>query len=279
MVGNWWDVITLPPHGYVKVKTWINVPSQFPVDKGNPDSDLIVKDNSNVYGSWVLHCHILRHEDRGMMTMVNTVPKLHSLNGDWTDAANVVHQIKDVRGALEVTDAGGQPYTGTFAGGVGNPLLSQPWIGSMSPPKPPKPKTPADESPLTFCVNRDVNMMVLSNGQIWQTTGTPTAFTYAANPNLTGTWEDDDGNQAQISDSGGSLTFQSLSSVWWSQGIGTWVPNPPSQGTPPVTPPVVYVGSQTLKNNAGQVQVLTFCVSGDVKTMVFGNGITWKKVK
>lgn len=277
VVGNWWDVITLPPHGYVKMKTWINVPSQFPVDKGNPDSDLVVKDNSNVFGSWVLHCHILRHEDRGMMTMVNTVPKLHSLNGDWTDSANVVHQIKDVRGALEVADAGGKPYTGTFAGGVGNPLLSQPWLGSMSPPKPPKPQTPADESPLTICVNRNATMMVLSNGQIWQTKGTPAAFTYAANPNLSGTWVDDDGNQAQITDSNGSLTFSSLSPVWWNQGIGTWVPNPPAQGTPPYTPPVSYVGTQTLKNIAGQVQSLTFCVSGDLKTMVFGNGITWTK--
>ena len=269
VVGNWWDVITLPPHGYVKMKTWINVPSQFPVDKGNPDSDLIVKDNANVYGSWVLHCHILRHEDRGMMTMVNTVPKLTSLAGGWTDDTQTAHQLEDVRGGLAVTEVGRTTYPGTFAGGVGNPLLSQPWLGSMSPAT----------GPLSFCVNRNADMMVLSDGHIWKSTGTPAPIQFATDLNLSGDWKDDDGNLAKIDDKKGSLKFDALTPVWWSRGIGTWVPNPSPKGNPPVTPPVAYVGSQTLKNDAGQVQSLTFCVSGDLQTMVFGNGITWKKVK
>ncbi len=262
VVGNWWDVITLPPHGYVKMKTWINVPSQFPVDKENPDSDLIVKDNANVYGSWVLHCHILRHEDRGMMTMVNTVPKLTSLAGGWTDDTQTVHQMEDVRGGLAVTELGGTTYSGTFAGGVGNPLLSQPWLGSMSPAT----------GPLSFCVNRHANMMVLSDGHIWQSKSAPASIQFTKDLNLSGDWKDDDGNLAKIDDKKGSLKFESLSPVWWNRGIGTWVPNPKN-------PPVAYVGTQTLKNEAGQVQVLTFCVSGDLKTMVFGNGITWQKVE
>lgn len=68
VVGNWWDVIMIPPHGYVKFKTWINVPWQ-------TDNDASVADNTNNVGSWVFHCHILRHEDRGMMMIVKTKKK------------------------------------------------------------------------------------------------------------------------------------------------------------------------------------------------------------
>ena len=67
IVGNWWDVILIPPRGYVKLKTWINVPWQ------NLESTEI-EENTNNSGSWVFHCHILRHEDRGMMMIVKTKP-------------------------------------------------------------------------------------------------------------------------------------------------------------------------------------------------------------
>jgi hypothetical protein len=62
--GNWWDTLIIPPHGYVKVKYWINVPQQ--------TSSETVLDNQNRQGIWVYHCHILRHEDRGMMMPVIT---------------------------------------------------------------------------------------------------------------------------------------------------------------------------------------------------------------
>ena len=67
VVGNWWDVMMIPPQGYVKFKTWINVPSQ--------TGTTSVEEDSNSVGTWVIHCHILRHEDRGMMMIVKTKPK------------------------------------------------------------------------------------------------------------------------------------------------------------------------------------------------------------
>ena len=266
VVGNWWDVITLPPHGYVKMKTWINVPSQFPADKRNADSDLVVKDNANVYGSWVLHCHILRHEDRGMMTMVNTVPKLVSLNGTWTDDQKVAHQIDDARGGLKITDlpAATPPvtYPGTFDGGVGNPLLSQPWLGSMSPAS----------GPYSFCVTLDNKLMVLSNGHVW---GRSAPGSNAAGPlNLSGNWVDVDGNVVTITDDGTlNLKFTPVAvtgkpPVWWSEGTGQW-----KRGGMPQ----VFVGQQLLRNFAGQNQTLTFCVTLNTNTIVFGNGIMWKR--
>ena len=67
IVGNWWDTIIIPAHGYVKVRYWFNVPNQ--TDTNNVIS---VADNFNKTGIWVYHCHILRHEDRGMMMPVVT---------------------------------------------------------------------------------------------------------------------------------------------------------------------------------------------------------------
>ena len=49
----WWDDIAIPPGGYVKFL------SRF-VD---------------FTGQYVLHCHILAHEDRGMMQLVEVAPK------------------------------------------------------------------------------------------------------------------------------------------------------------------------------------------------------------
>lgn len=73
IVGNWWDTILIPPHGYVKVRYWFNVPNQTEV--GN---QITVQDNFNKEGIWVYHCHILRHEDRGMMMPVITQKKVIS---------------------------------------------------------------------------------------------------------------------------------------------------------------------------------------------------------
>jgi len=68
VVNNWWDTIVIPPRGYVKFRYWMNVPQQ------NGDGSRVV-DNVNRFGDWVYHCHILRHEDRGMMMVVGTQPK------------------------------------------------------------------------------------------------------------------------------------------------------------------------------------------------------------
>ena len=48
----WWDNFAIPPGGYVKIT------SRF-VD---------------FTGKYVLHCHLLDHEDRGMMQLVQVVP-------------------------------------------------------------------------------------------------------------------------------------------------------------------------------------------------------------
>jgi FtsP/CotA-like multicopper oxidase with cupredoxin domain len=55
----WWDNIAIPPGGYVKMLTRF----------------------ADFTGMYVLHCHILGHEDRGMMQIVqvvsNTTPRGH----------------------------------------------------------------------------------------------------------------------------------------------------------------------------------------------------------
>ena len=73
VVGNWWDTIIVPPHGYVKVRYWMNVPNQT-----GEDANAIVTDDFNKIGVWVYHCHILRHEDRGMMMPIITQQKTTS---------------------------------------------------------------------------------------------------------------------------------------------------------------------------------------------------------
>ncbi len=60
--GTWLDTITLPPRGYIKFR------SRFP-------GTVIYEGNEyNFSGSYVLHCHILNHEDGGMMIQVNVKP-------------------------------------------------------------------------------------------------------------------------------------------------------------------------------------------------------------
>jgi hypothetical protein len=68
VVNNWWDTIVIPPHGYVRMRYWMDVPQQ----TGDGSQ---VFENVNRAADWVYHCHILRHEDRGMMMLVGTQPK------------------------------------------------------------------------------------------------------------------------------------------------------------------------------------------------------------
>ena len=78
MVDNWWDTIVIPPHGYVRMRYWMNVPQQ----TGDGSQ---VFDDVNRAGDWVYHCHILRHEDRGMMMLVGTQPKQEKPRGEEED--------------------------------------------------------------------------------------------------------------------------------------------------------------------------------------------------
>jgi FtsP/CotA-like multicopper oxidase with cupredoxin domain len=47
----WWDNFGIPPGGYVKILTRF----------------------ADFTGMYVLHCHILGHEDRGMMQLVQVI--------------------------------------------------------------------------------------------------------------------------------------------------------------------------------------------------------------
>ena len=71
MVNRWMDTIVIPAHGYVRMRYWMNVPQQTG-GEGAPPEAITVQDNANREGAWVYHCHILRHEDRGMMMIVKT---------------------------------------------------------------------------------------------------------------------------------------------------------------------------------------------------------------
>ena len=69
------SAVIIPPQGYVKIRFWFNIPDQKPATPGDSDSPFVIRDNANIFAAWVQHCHILRHEDRGMMMVVNVKPK------------------------------------------------------------------------------------------------------------------------------------------------------------------------------------------------------------
>lgn len=305
VVGSWWDVIMLPPHGYVRMKTWINVPDQVPLNPADPNSDLVVVDNSNTYGSWVFHCHILRHEDRGMMSMVNTNPNPVVLGPTWYDNRNTsgtvtstTYSLLDSHGGLRAqAGAGSTPFGGTFNQGLGNPFISQPYAGAMNFPA-------SAGGAATFCVPESAQLIVFSNGSQWSTAKTAPAYTPPPSPavyiDLTGTWTDDTAskNQAKIvqtqvstpSTQGatappvltGAVTITPVNAgvaypVWWNGASGTW--NAGGQGA--TTTNLGYGGSATFAltqgNQTVRNQFLGFCVTSDGKKIVFNNGITWTK--
>jgi FtsP/CotA-like multicopper oxidase with cupredoxin domain len=291
VVGNWWDVITIPPHGYVKFRMWINVPTQSPTNHANPDSDLVVHDNANIYGSWVFHCHILRHEDRGMMLMVNTRPKAVDLDGTWKqDDDMITYQLEDNHGGLRIQPTLGTAspnnFTrGTFSRGIGNALYSQPFLGSMT-----DVTTPGTKIVSSFCVenNPDLpapnNRLLLSNGHfLYRGNYTPPPSPLQEqSTSLTGTWKDNTGNLANITQTPSTATnapddlaFQPVSGVWWAKGSGTW--NTKAAAPNGFTATGVLENKASQPDESAQNQLLTFCISQDMKTLVFSNGITWIK--
>jgi hypothetical protein len=61
----WWDVFPMPSGStFVKDGNVCNIPGYFKMRSHFVDFP----------GYFVLHCHILAHEDRGMMTVVDVVP-------------------------------------------------------------------------------------------------------------------------------------------------------------------------------------------------------------
>lgn len=274
VVGNWWDVILLPPHGYVKMKTWMNVPIQLPENSDDPDSPLVSIENANVYGSWVLHCHILRHEDRGMMTMVNTKPKLKSLSGTWYSSSGQQIQVKDDYGQLVLLSGGKTIGGGNFIGGLGNPFKAQPWSGAI---------VMNNGSSMTFNATDDLSELVLSDGSRWSQKKGGSFSSVSTPVDLSGNWIDGDGNIATVEQYGpgnGSYELQFVpiggpSPVWWSLGTGVWAggESPSNAGSSDEK----YAGKQVLTNSAGRNQQLNFTVTSDGSAIVFGNGIRWMR--
>lgn len=293
VVGNWWDTILIPPHGYIRFKTWINIPDQKPTNRHAPTSptddvepdDWKVTDNANVFGSWVFHCHILRHEDRGMMSMVAVTPRPHSLEGIWSDGTQPL-RIRDSHGTVRVYT--GQkfapPYTykGRFSEGLGNPFQSTPWSGSMNF----KPFDPTSTS-IPFCAayagsQKTPFQIVFANGASWLKQDPPVLPAPPVPPvlpaatTLKGQWKDSDGNIASINQlanapDGKSAPIQitPVTSVWWAEGTGSWNIGQGATG---------FQGTLVYKNDQTTTQQLSFCVSADQDTIIFSNGIRWLRI-
>ncbi len=284
VVGNWWDTILIPPHGYIRFKTWINIPDQKPSNRHAPKSptddvepdDWKVTDNANVFGSWGFHCHILRHEDRGMMSMVAVTPRPHSLEGMWSDGKQPL-KIYDAHGTVRVYTGPSFPppytYKGRFSEGLGNPFQSTPWSGSMNF----KPFDPTSTS-VPFCAayagsEKTPFQIVFANGASWLKQGFQVPPAPPAATTLTGMWIDSDNNVASITQlanapDGKSAPIQitPVTPVWWAAGTGSWNIGQGATG---------FQGTLVYKNDQTTTQQLSFCVSADQNTMIFSNGIRW----
>ena len=291
VVGNWWDTIVIPPHGYVRFKTWINIPDQKPAERYAPKDatddreprEWKVTDNANVYGSWVFHCHILRHEDRGMMSMVAVTPRPHSLGnpdgtspyGVWNDGKEDL-QVSDDSGAILVYKgpqfAEPYAYTGEFNEGLGDPFRSEPWLGSIN-------FAPFETAKiLPFCAafkgpRQTPFLLVFADGSSWIRKGMTLPNRTAAGSldagSLDGTWTDDAGNDAILTtDIDTKLTIRPApgTRVWWKSATGA--------STGDSTP---YQYRCTFTNGAEVEQFTTFCATKDLNTIVFSNGIRWQR--
>jgi FtsP/CotA-like multicopper oxidase with cupredoxin domain len=291
VVGNWWDTIVIPPHGYVRFKTWINIPDQKPVERYAPkdptdDREPLywkVTDNANVYGSWVFHCHILRHEDRGMMSMVAVTPRPHSLGnpdgnpiyGVWNDGKEDL-QVSDDSGAILVYKgpqfAEPYAYTGEFNEGLGDPFRSEPWLGSIN-------FAPFETAKiLPFCAafqgpRQTPFLLVFADGSSWirkgMTLPTRTAAGSLDAGSLDGTWTDDAGNDAILTtDTDAKLTIRPApgTRVWWKSATGASTGGSTS-----------YQYRCTFTNGAEVEQFTTCCATKDLNTIVFSNGIRWQR--
>lgn len=288
VVGNWWDTIVIPPHGYVRFKTWINIPDQKPVERYAPKDptddreplDWKVTDNANVYGSWVFHCHILRHEDRGMMSMVAVTPRPHSLgNPDGTTPVvwkNGTQELRvyDDSGAITVL-TGPQfnllfAYRGEFNEGLGDPFRSEPWLGSLDFGQRGEPK-----GILPFCAAKAKGpkqtpfLLVFADGSSWIRENFTWPTSAGTDGLLDGTWTDDADNDAILTtDDDGKLTICPAdgSQVWWKSATGASAGGSTS-----------YQYRCTFITLDEVEQFTTFCATKDLNTIVFSNGVLWQR--
>ena len=295
VVGNWWDTILIPPHGYVRFKTWINVPDQKPTKRHAPTSstndlepdEWTVTEDANVFASWVFHCHILRHEDRGMMSMVAVTPRPHSLAGIWNVGSKKL-EVFDDHGSVRVyieeeKDAPENPtvfkrpyeYKGRFNEGIGSSSYSAPWVGTLNfAPKVPNSKL------VPFCAayaghDQTPFQIVFSDGNTWLKDGVKAADKLANSRSLEGKWKDDAGNIATIKVASDQTTLsfapEPEAKVWWKSGVGSWNNN---VGDNPFQGKAMF---RIKGDNPDLTPQLTFCVTKDLNTIIFSDGIRWRR--
>ena len=288
VLNSWWDTIIIPPHGYVKFRQWINLPLQ------SADNTSLA-DNVNRAGSWVYHCHILRHEDRGMMMLVQTQQaRGFNLAGNWVDPDG--HQATV---SVNSADSASMSFTAGsgvwWANGSGTWNGYQPFSGTQTLSN----AAGSQTQTLSFNVTADGNEIGFGNGILWK----QSAFTMASAPtpiNLSGTWSWTDPvttstQTATVTQGTGipQLTFipagTSKGSVWWTQATGSWnlgvgqpLTSQPYKGTLTFTQqetievPVKAGGSDT-KTLEGSIEKLGIVVTRDAKTILFSNGMKWTK--
>ena len=287
MVGTWWDVVLIPPHGYVKFRYWMNVPKQSPLpgdDRTLTEEELqaiTIEDNVNRYGAWVYHCHILRHEDRGMMMAVATQVSPTSLAGSWIDNDGYHATVVDAHGQLSFTTTSPvwwRQGTGTFGQGLGDPQEGKAFMGTQH-------LSNADGSrtqSLDFTVSRGGLEIVFSNGIRWGRT--QEALTPAATPiNLSGDWMDEHGHHVQITATDGALKVVSPSpGPWFTTGMGNW---PQGVGDPfagePFTGTVMFHPTGHGDHGGPQPPAmvsLEFNATADGNSLVFANGDKWVRI-
>ena len=204
-------------------------------------------------------------------------PAPTDLAGNWFDEDGNTATIGGADHALTFTsdtpavwwDSG----TGSFPNrGLGDPFTTEPFKGTQN-----LQNNSGLTQNLTFCATGNGRELVFGNGIRWNKKQAP--LQRAQTPiSLTGKWIDTNSNYATITDDSGQLTFKPVDikqgnfDVWWDSGTGSW---DRGQGDPFQTEP--FKGTQTLRNSGGLTQILDFCVAGDGKSIVFGNGIKWTR--
>jgi hypothetical protein len=231
----------------------------------------------------VFHCHILRHEDRGMMSMVAATPMLRSLGEPenrpayWYEGSKELRVFDDhgtIRVYLDTGVTHEYDYKGVFNEGIGNEFQEEPWLGSMNfAPRATPPKS------VPFCAsfegrNEKPVEIVFADGTSWSRGKTQDAPGGAPPTGLAGVWKADDSGikvtiEETVGTDGTSLRFEPESRAWWKRATGSWKNKNAYQ----------YQGSVTFTDaNEQRTQKLTFCVKADLNTMVFGNGSRWRRV-
>jgi hypothetical protein len=214
-----------------------------------------------------------------MMSMVAVTPRPHSLGnpdgnpiyGVWNDGKEDL-QVSDDSGAILVYKGPqfAQPYayTGEFNEGLGDPFRSEPWLGSIN-------FAPFETAKiLPFCAafqgpRQTPFLLVFADGSSWIREGNRWPTSAGTDGQLDGTWTDDAGNHAILTtDADGKLAIYPAdgSQVLWKSATGASTGGSTS-----------YQYRCTFTNGAEVEQFTTFCATKDLNTIVFSNGILWKR--